>query len=829
MCRPNHLTKIDSACKVSQKITTKAVESSSKEVNTRKKSPANRNTKTKPKQRKRSLPKNLKIGQNLTPPPGNTLDSTKAIHSAETPATISKLKRKRRRNVGFVGPQHNTRVEDNTNHEPAAASDEKKQKISASQEVDRVFDFLGLPEYEQQQQFQSTQPIEHTTGSALKSAIEAVARTSISPIPSSRLFEAHGATKGRSVKQTEPIPPKERQKLKLPPLRPNRHAHTEKENVVNRNEINDVEDLFKEVEMGLNQARGDGSQCESAVNMSKVTAANATAVTASTLTSAGIDHSCADKSNNVLRGQISRLGTSQTLFKSNHQNMPNPKTIAAAPKEGPSRGVHGALLPGTKGNINSTPTTMSADVSSSNCVDLPCAKPHQPQVNSVTASSAPKHIVKPAIKSNHSASIDGCLANPTSINRVHPPTSNPQDDEFSDDDWNEEDFAAIDKCIAMTQCQVSENLLKENEFDSCLDDDLAAIDIPPLAAKRSSNIHDEFGDDDDDELAALDLSATMTQPNATILNSFESNFCGVAKPATVSNIPSVNTSEFSDDDDDELAGLDFSAISSASLPSKHVPTHNRRSNVANNRLGFTRYVIRSVEENVVACTKTIGVSLWSVDEAKSRGTDEMECLKKYQENDSSNVNAVKSVNGYIHLRGIWYYTKCCVGDVFHLISISGQYATDSTALPIVLDSIHAPSGSCDQDDLVLVIHPDEMITPTLISEAVTCPRLSVLQQRLGSTGLSARSAVIGTLRHGLFERCLQEHTASRQSAAVFTRQIIRDNAESLVGCGITDQKDAFTEVMKTLPQIQVSYRCCCIIEQYLLLLHLMTLSRLSLA
>ena len=91
-----------------------------------------------------------------------------------------------------------------------------------------------------------------------------------------------------------------------------------------------------------------------------------------------------------------------------------------------------------------------------------------------------------------------------------------------------------------------------------------------------------------------------------------------------------------------------------------------------------------------------------------------------------------------------------------------------------------------------------------LSEAVTCPRLSVLQQRLGSTGLSARSAVIGTLRHDLFERCLQEHTASRQAAAVFTRQIIRNNAESLVGCGITDQKDAFSEVMKTLPQIQAS-------------------------
>jgi hypothetical protein len=228
------------------------------------------------------------------------------------------------------------------------------------------------------------------------------------------------------------------------------------------------------------------------------------------------------------------------------------------------------------------------------------------------------------------------------------------------------------------------------------------------------------------------------------------------------------------------------------------------------------------------------VSLWTVDEVKSKSMDELESLRRYQDTEAgSSVNAQNPVHGYVHLRGIWYYSKCCVGDVIHLISISGHYATDTSALPVVLDSGHAPN--VDQDDLVLVIHPDELITPTLISEAVTCPRLSVLQQRLGSTGLSARSAVIGTLRHDLFERCLQEHTASRQSAAVFTRQIIRDNAESLVGCGITDQKDAFSEVMKTLPQIQVractclfctavvagSHPClCCLYRDFSRLIHL---------
>ena len=117
-----------------------------------------------------------------------------------------------------------------------------------------------------------------------------------------------------------------------------------------------------------------------------------------------------------------------------------------------------------------------------------------------------------------------------------------------------------------------------------------------------------------------------------------------------------------------------------------------------------------------------------------------------------------------------------------------------------------PPSSDPNDDLLLVLHPDELITPTLVSEAVQCPRLAVLRSRLGSTGMSSRSAVIGILRHELFERCLRERDASHKSAAIFTRQIIRNNANALLGCGVIDQREAFGEVMKTLSQVQLFLR-----------------------
>ena len=146
-----------------------------------------------------------------------------------------------------------------------------------------------------------------------------------------------------------------------------------------------------------------------------------------------------------------------------------------------------------------------------------------------------------------------------------------------------------------------------------------------------------------------------------------------------------------------------------------------------------------VDEASYEYTKTIGVSLWKSTSDKN----EMDRLRETCGNrdDEQSNDAGNSIDGYMHLRGEWFHTDCHPGDVLHLCSISGNYVTDPSALPLLLHS-HPPAGSDAYDDLVLVMHPDEMISPTLVSEAVKCPRLAVLQSRLGSTGLSAKSAVI---------------------------------------------------------------------------------------
>lgn len=374
-----------------------------------------------------------------------------------------------------------------------------------------------------------------------------------------------------------------------------------------------------------------------------------------------------------------------------------------------------------------------------------------------------------------------------------------------------------------------------------------------MKPKLECNNIDDCGMEDDDlwnedDLAAIDLSVAMTRSS---LNSTCRPTEDEATTTTGNNqsCPNKILQEgviISEDDDRYFEEMDFNALDDKIVrhnqlrqqqqqmlmtqehqPTLHFPSppppvapiFNRRrhhpivatSTLPPSYLSFTRYIVQIVQEDLLTYTKTIGVSLWnnSKDDKKSVG-DEMDDLISICMDQGGNDALQKSscgnaIDGYLHLRGEWYHTVCQPGDIIHLCSLSGNYLTDISALPVVLHSDPPPSSD-PHDDLLLVLHPDELISPTLVSEAVQCPRLAVLRSRLGSTGMSSRSAVIGILRHELFERCLRERDASHKSAALFTRQIIRNKADALLGCGVIDQREAFGEVIKTLSQVQLFLR-----------------------
>jgi hypothetical protein len=108
-----------------------------------------------------------------------------------------------------------------------------------------------------------------------------------------------------------------------------------------------------------------------------------------------------------------------------------------------------------------------------------------------------------------------------------------------------------------------------------------------------------------------------------------------------------------------------------------------------------------------------------------------------------------SIDGVLHLRGEWYHTRVDEGDTIHICSLRGTCRTDSSALPLILHT-NPPSGS-DNDDLILIVHPDMLLTPTGISETVSCTRRAILKLRLGSSGLTCklRLRIVADTHHSL--------------------------------------------------------------------------------
>lgn len=223
---------------------------------------------------------------------------------------------------------------------------------------------------------------------------------------------------------------------------------------------------------------------------------------------------------------------------------------------------------------------------------------------------------------------------------------------------------------------------------------------------------------------------------------------------------------------------------------------------------FSRYKILKIQDDWAKYTKTLSVAAWT--DSMLRDNEEefrihRDCDVKIVPGDGSGSGVLKIgalpnyvEAGYIQLRGVWFYSEVEEGDFIHVCSLGGRFRTDPSALPIVLHS-HPPVGSVP-DDLVLIHHPDMLLTPTVVSDTVACPRLAVLKSRLGSSGLTSKAALIGTLRHALFGLCIKDQNFEKTFVVRRAKKIVRENAEALLGCSVTTE-EAEQQLVDTLPVI----------------------------
>ncbi|KAM0331664.1 hypothetical protein ACHAQA_003343 [Verticillium albo-atrum] len=95
----------------------------------------------------------------------------------------------------------------------------------------------------------------------------------------------------------------------------------------------------------------------------------------------------------------------------------------------------------------------------------------------------------------------------------------------------------------------------------------------------------------------------------------------------------------------------------------------------------------------------------------------------------------------VHLRGDWYETPAHAKSFVHII---GEFG---------------PDGRCiiNDDQNMVILHPDQLISATVVADSFTCTRRAVLQDRVKATSEASAPLVYGTMLHEVFQAALLEN------------------------------------------------------------------------
>lgn len=129
----------------------------------------------------------------------------------------------------------------------------------------------------------------------------------------------------------------------------------------------------------------------------------------------------------------------------------------------------------------------------------------------------------------------------------------------------------------------------------------------------------------------------------------------------------------------------------------------------------------------------------------------------------------------ISLLGDWYDCEVEPGDVVHVLFPVGEGRDGTLRTGIVngnddevLASLHVVVDNASGK--LLVVQPDILVSPTKVADTVLCARKAALQSRLASDASKSKPAVLGNLKHELFETSLLAAAAAAKSTGAPQRR-----------------------------------------------------------
>ncbi|KAJ5815003.1 hypothetical protein N7474_006780 [Penicillium riverlandense] len=363
--------------------------------------------------------------------------------------------------------------------------------------------------------------------------------------------------------------------------------------------------------------------------------------------------------------------------------------------------------------------------------------------------------------------------------------------EFGDDDLDQEFLdlaeASADPFIAPTPAPAS----VRQEFDSFGSSGWSALanqqsqswrpKVPVVPEEKTTSgepKHDDSDDFDDDEygdfpdnlqdvLAACDAKSSSirctkptTKENPSVKGSGSVTVSagadlsgGVPQKTFGKSDPDSSGDEFDDDD------FDVEAIEQTM---KQTGENGQAYNMKG-RQAIKRHQIVDIVENTYVTTK-------------GRTQPEQVLLV---EDEKTKVRKV------IVLRESWFDTPCSKDSYIHLIGdfdVTGQ---------CIVDNSHN----------MVILHPDHLISATVVADSIDCQRRAVLQDRVKAFGALEKPQAFGMFLHEIFQEALKANQWNTEVLRSLVETVMQRHVEDLYAIQMS-MPQAVEEIMGKMPTIQ---------------------------
>lgn len=138
----------------------------------------------------------------------------------------------------------------------------------------------------------------------------------------------------------------------------------------------------------------------------------------------------------------------------------------------------------------------------------------------------------------------------------------------------------------------------------------------------------------------------------------------------------------------------------------------------------------------------------------------------------------------VHLRGDWLDTPVSTKSYVHIIG-----TLESTGMCII-----------DNAQNMLILHPDQLISSTVVADSFSCMRRAVLQDRVKATSDASPALVYGTLLHEVFQEGLMANKWDVGFLGSVIDKVIKKHIEDLytIKVGVNDAREHMLSKMKEL-------------------------------